>query len=61
MQKHVNLSTILAVNINKDVQRLSFEEGGENLNVELQANGRRKILALYGMTHNLLTFCNGSD
>jgi hypothetical protein len=29
------------------VQRSALDEGGESLNVELQANGRRKILALY--------------
>ena len=33
------------------------------LNVEPQANGGRKIPLhiIYGCTHDLLTFCNGSD
>ena len=48
-----------------NVQRSALDEGGESLNVDLQANGRRKILALYeeyiGMTYDLHTSCNGSD
>ena len=46
------------------VQRSALDEGGESLNVEPQANGGRKILVLnyfLGMTHDLRTFCNGSD
>lgn len=41
------------------VQRSSLDEG-----VEPQANGGGKILVLnyfLGMTHDLRTFCNGSD
>ena len=46
-----------------DVQRSALGESGESLNVELQANGRRKIQLLHveGWTHDLRTSCNGSD
>ena len=45
-----------------NVQRSASCGGGESLNVELQVYGRRKIrLHVYGCTHDLITFCNGSD